>query len=124
MPYDKVLFELTDNQKMWESKIGARVQIVCSDTFQESRPPIGDLISIEEVDGTVTNNSLDTAKMTAQDYYTNSVFEVVSMELKSQTAEEISFSVCVSKGGVIQEPNRTIFLQLINDAWEVVNEGY
>ena len=62
--------------------------------------------------------------MTAQDYYTNSVFEVVSMELKSQTAEEISFSVCVSKGGVIQEPNRTIFLQLINDAWEVVNEGY
>ena len=124
LTYDKVLFELTDNQKMWESKIGARVQIVCSDTFQESRPPIGDLISIEEVDGTVTNNSLDTAKMTAQDYYTNSVFEVVSMELKSQTAEEISFSVCVSKGGVIQEPNRTIFLQLINDAWEVVNEGY
>ena len=124
LTYDKVLFELTDNQKMWESKIGARVQIVCLDTFQESRPPIGDLISIEEVDGTVTNNSLDTAKMTAQDYYTNSVFEVVSMELKSQTAEEISFSVCVSKGGVIQEPNRTIFLQLINDAWEVVNEGY
>lgn len=124
LPYDKVLFELTDDQKMWESKIGARVQIVCSDSFQESRPPIGELISIEEVGGTVTGNSLDTAKMTAQDYYTDTVFEVVSMELKSQTAEEISFTVCVSKGGVVQEPNRTIFLQLVNGSWEVVNEGY
>ena len=54
----------------------------------------------------------------------NTVFEVVSLELKSQTENEISFSVCVSKGGIVQEPDRTIFLEFVNGHWEVVNEGY
>ena len=57
-------------------------------------------------------------------YYENTVFEVVSLELKSQTENEISFSVCVSKGGIVQEPDRTIFLEFVNGHWEVVNEGY
>ena len=52
------------------------------------------------------------------------VFEVVSLELKSQTENEISFSVCVSKGGIVQEPDRTIFLEFVNGHWGVVNEGY
>lgn len=46
------------------------------------------------------------------------------LELKSQTENEISFSVCVSKGGIVQEPDRTIFLEFVNGHWEVVNEGY
>lgn len=74
--------------------------------------------------GAAADSSLDTAKMAAQNYYAGTVFEVVSMELRSQTEEEITFSVCVSKGGVVQEPNRTIFLQLVNGSWEVMNEGY
>ena len=56
--------------------------------------------------------------------YENTVFEVVSLELKSRTENEISFSVCVSKGGIVQEPDRTIFLEFVNGHWKVVNEGY
>ena len=121
LSYDKVLFELTEEQKDWELKIGTRVQIVCLDIFQESTPPIGNLISITEA---APNDELKIADEAARAYYENTVFEVVSLELKSQTENEIIFSVCASKDGVIQEPNRTITLQLNNGTWEVVNEGY
>ena len=121
LSYDKVLFELTEEQKDWELKIGTRVQIVCSDIFQESTPPIGNLISITEA---APNDELKIADEAARAYYENTVFEVVSLELKSQTENEISFSVCVSKGGIVQEPDRTIFLEFVNGHWEVVNEGY
>ena len=121
LSYDKVLFELTEEQKDWELKIGTRVQIVCSDIFQESTPPIGNLISITEA---APNDELKIADEAARAYYENTVFEVVSLELKSQTENKIIFSVCASKDGVIQEPNRTITLQLNNGTWEVVNEGY
>lgn len=40
---------MTEEQKEWESKIGMRVQIVYSDFFGESHPPIGNLISITEI---------------------------------------------------------------------------
>lgn len=86
---------------------------------QSKEQPLEDVPAVGAAD-----SSLDTAKMAAQNYYADTVFEVVSMELRSQTEEEITFSVCVSKGGVVQEPNRTIFLQLVNGRWEVINEGY
>ena len=121
LSYDKVLFELTEEQKDWELKIGTRVQIVCSDIFQESTPPIGNLISITEA---APNDELKIADEAARAYYENTVFEVVFLELKSQTENESSFSVCVSKGGIVQEPDRTIFLEFVNGHWEVVNEGY
>ena len=89
LSYDKVLFELTEEQKDWELKIGTRVQIVCSDIFQESTPPIGNLISITEA---APNDELKIADEAARAYYENTVFEVVSLELKSQTENEISFS--------------------------------
>lgn len=68
--------------------------------------------------------TIETAKIAAEAYYKNTVFEIISMELKEQTANELSFYVCVSKGGVVQEPNRTIWLELKNGNWQVVNEGY
>lgn len=43
-------------------------------------------------------------KAVAEAYYKNTVFSVISMEIVSQAKNEISFSVCVSKGGVVQEP--------------------
>lgn len=70
------------------------------------------------------NDELKIAYEAARAYYENTVFEVVSLELKSRIENEIIFSVCASKDGVIQEPNRTITLQLNNGTWEVVNEGY
>ncbi len=121
LTYDKVLFELTEEQKEWEAKVGTRVQIVCSDVFQESLPPIGNLISITEE---APNDGAEVADKVARAYYENTVFEVISLELKNQTENEIVFSVCVSKGGVTQEPNRTITLQRDNETWKVINEGY
>lgn len=65
LSYDKVLFELTEEQKDWELKIGTRVQIVCSDIFQESTPPIGNLISITEA---APNDELKIADEAARAY--------------------------------------------------------
>lgn len=79
------------------------------------------MISITEE---VPDDTIKTAEEAVKAYYANTVFEVVSLELKSPTENEIIFSVCASKGGVIQEPNRTITLQLNNGTWKVVNEGY
>lgn len=86
LSYDKVLFELTEEQKDWELKTGTRVQIVCSDIFQESTPPIGNLISITEA---APNDELKIADEAARAYYENTVFEVVSLELKSLIAQSL-----------------------------------
>lgn len=123
-PYDTVVFNLSDDNMAWADKTGTHVKIVCSDMFQESLPPIGSLIAIQVSENVAEEDALAKAKEAATDYYNGTVFEVISMELKKQTNEEISFSVFVSKGGVVQEPNRTIFLELVNGSWKVVNEGY
>lgn len=68
--------------------------------------------------------SYDEAEAAARAYYDKTVLKVISLELMSQTESEIVFSACVSKGGIIQEPNRSITLQLNDGIWEVVNEGY
>lgn len=49
LKYDKVLFELTEGQEDWATRVGTRVQIVCPDFFEETLPPVGSLISIAEV---------------------------------------------------------------------------
>lgn len=69
-------------------------------------------------------DSLSAVEKIVRAYYASTIFEIISLEVESQTENEIIFSVCVSKGGVIQEPNRTISLQLHNGEWEVINEGY
>lgn len=86
LSYDRVLFELTEEQKDWELKIGTCVQIVCSDIFQESTPPIGNLISITEA---APNDELKIADEAARAYYENTVFEVVSLEFKSLIAQSL-----------------------------------
>lgn len=49
IPYEKVLFELPKEMAFWEEKVGTRVRIVCHDSFLETLPAQGDIISIEEV---------------------------------------------------------------------------
>ena len=83
--FDKSV-ELTEEQKDWELKIGTRVQIVCLDIFQESTPPIGNLISITEA---APNDELKIADEAARAYYENTVFEVVSLEFKSLIAQSL-----------------------------------
>lgn len=77
-----------------------------------------------QISGNVTEEILSAAEEAARAYYAETVLEVVSMELKSQTEDTILFSVSVKKDGIVQEPERSITLQLILGTWEVVNEGY
>lgn len=69
-------------------------------------------------------DSLQAAEAAAKEYYMSTVFVLRSLEVKEQTAEEIVFSVRVSKGGVVQDPDRSITLRLEDGEWKVVNEGY
>lgn len=78
----------------------------------------------EDAAGFVDADSRLAAEAAVKDYYLDTVFGVRSMKVKEQTAEKIVFSVCVSKGGVVQEPDRTITLLLKDGEWKVVNEGY
>lgn len=64
------------------------------------------------------------AEQAAKKYYDGTVFEVVSMKIKSITQNETVFGVRVKRGGVIQEPDRSITLQMTDGVWQVVNEGY
>lgn len=72
----------------------------------------------------VETDTLQAAEAAVKEYYLGTVFEVMSLEVKEQTAEEIIFSVHVSKGGVVQEPDRSITLRPEDGTWKVVNEGY
>lgn len=60
----------------------------------------------------------------ACDYYLGTVFEVHSLTEIETQAGEITFQVSCSKGGVKQDPDRTISLERKNDTWSVVSEGY
>lgn len=48
-PYETVVFALTEENRDWANKTGTHVEVVCSDVFQESLPPIGSLIAIKAV---------------------------------------------------------------------------
>ena len=85
-------------------------------------------IDIQEDYDTGTDNvpagSLAEAEAAARAYYSGTVFQVVEMRNIDQSETKATFSVKVSKGGVVQEPDRTITLQLKGGVWEITNEGY
>lgn len=64
------------------------------------------------------------AEKAAKAYYDGTVFEVESMKVKTASDKKVVFDVCVSKGGVVQEPDRSIGLEWIDGTWTVVSEGY
>lgn len=64
------------------------------------------------------------AEDAARDYYLGTVFEVDSLTEIGPRAGEITFQVSCSKGGVKQDPDRTISLERKNGTWTVVSEGY
>lgn len=71
-----------------------------------------------------SESDIEAAKQAAAQYYSGTVFELVSLRLINQTAEGLLFSAEVKKGGVLQDPNRSILLKKSGDIWEVANEGY
>lgn len=82
-------------------------------------------------DATLTPGQIEDAKQAALAYYEGTVFTVNTIEYYEGTLSygtemdgDCNFTVNVSKGGIVQEPNRTISLRLEEDGWKVVNEGY
>ncbi len=80
---------------------------------------------VKETTQKLTDEEVEEAKQEALDYYKNTVFEVNSIEYVKKKKGDCAFSVNVSKDGVVQEPNRTIYLKLNKDGrWKVIGEGY
>ncbi|MCM1216675.1 MAG: hypothetical protein NC331_13605 [Lachnospiraceae bacterium] len=80
---------------------------------------------------TLTEEQIEEAEQAALAWYEGTVFSVNRIEYfegrlpyGEETASDCNFIVNVSKGGVVQEPDRTISLRLGEDGWRVVNEGY
>lgn len=71
-----------------------------------------------------SDTPLEKAEKAARIYYAHTVFDVVSLEVKTQSEEEIVFTVRASRGGYIVEPDRHIRLQLQDGEWKVAGEGY
>lgn len=66
----------------------------------------------------------DGPEIAAENYYNNTVFELVSLEVLRSSKEYVLFSVISKKDGELVEPNRTIELRYEDGTWNVVNEGY
>lgn len=66
----------------------------------------------------------DGPEVAAKNYYANTVFELVSLDVLQSSREYVKFSVITKKDGEIVEPNRTMELRYEDGAWNVVNEGY
>ena len=134
LPYETVYFELSDDEADWASRIGKDVTITCKVGFSEGLP-FGTLISIAEAETDqaeilFTEDQIEEARQAAIAYYGGTVLTVNSIEYFAGDLPYgggdgcCNFMVGVSKDGVMQEPGRTISLQLNNGIWEVVNEGY
>lgn len=115
-------------EAMREEEIKEAKETESTENAQNTEKPETDLAQNSgdgQGNGTESEESIDPAIWeTARKYYDGTVFEVLSMRVKSVTENEIILWVSVSKGGVIQNPERQIFLQPKDGAWEVVNEGY
>jgi hypothetical protein len=74
----------------------------------------------------LSDKQIEKAKQAALDYYANTVFEVNSINYIGTDKSPFSctFSVNVSKDGVVQEPDRMICLKKENKTWKIISEGY
>lgn len=118
-----------DNNRIEDNKEDNMQDASEEDNSREDREASSNRLSSAEEDSNGISSAedesvLSEAGATARAYYAGTVFEVVSMEVKSWTDDEIIFTVCVSRGGVIQEPDRSCTLQYSEGAWKVTNEGY
>lgn len=75
-------------------------------------------------DTTGTSEVPDGAEKAARAYYKNTVFEVVSLDVKSATADKVVFTVKAKRGVELLEQPRSIELTLTGGTWTVTGEGY
>lgn len=67
---------------------------------------------------------LEAARQAALTYYAGTVFQVHGLVFEEQMGDTAGFTVQCSKGGVRQDPDRSIVLELRDGVWSVVSEGY
>lgn len=79
---------------------------------------------IDEDNPPINWGTPDGPEVAAKNYYANTVFELVSLDVLRSSREYVKFSVISKKDGEIVEPNRTMELRYEDGAWNVVNEGY
>lgn len=100
--------------------------VTCPDTESPSDGSLHDPADSPAGNGDcpLSDADLAAAEQSARDYYAGTVFTVEWLRWQEQTAEGIVLTARVSKGGVTQEPDRSITLRQENGCWIVVNEGY
>ena len=102
----------------------------CDDTAENvsneiQSVPVNLEISQPEQDSIIYDEmEMEAVEEVIRDYYGKTVFSIESMDLDRQTETTIVYTICASKDGVVQEPNRSIYLELKDGMWQVVNEGY
>lgn len=125
-----------NNSSAVESSVTDSQESSMADDEKETEGSSDDQTAAEDADSSadellleLSEEEIESAKEAAMEYYSDTVFEVNSMEYfkpeSDPSAEgDCNFMVNVSKEGVVQEPDRMISLNKTADSWEVVNEGF
>lgn len=72
----------------------------------------------------LSEGALNAARAAAEEYYRATVFTLESLSACRRTETGVVFTARVSRGGVPQEPDRSIWLRPQDGGWVVENEGY
>ena len=109
-----------------ELRYGDLVIVTEKDGVRHMCRPFSNDSSDVEIDGEKYQPTSTESDSTSSEENTTTVEQVdmEAMELKNKTDHSIVYTICASKEGVVQEPNRSIYLELKDGIWQVVNEGY
>lgn len=111
--------DTTSNEDEYETKTEADATIVSEEITADA------IIDGIDMDNPPINwGTPDGPEIATENYYANTVFELVSLDVLQSSKEYVKFSVVSKRGGELVDPNRTIELRYEDGTWNVVNEGY
>lgn len=111
--------DTTSDEDEYETETEADITIVSEEIMADT------IIDGIDMDNTPINwGTPDGPEIATENYYANTVFELVSLDVLQSSKEYVKFSVVSKKGGELVDPNRTIELRYEAGTWSVVNEGY
>lgn len=105
---------------LYEDRIGAGEEDLADARFSMTLGVAADqFLLLKAADGTAADRLA-----AALAYYAGTVFQVHGLVFEEQMGDTAGFTVQCSKGGVRQDPDRSIVLELRDGVWRVVSEGY
>lgn len=111
--------DTTSNEDEYETKTEADATTVSEEITADA------IIDGIDMDNPPINwGTPDGPEIATENYYANTVFELVSLDVLQSSKEYVKFSVVSKRGGELVDPNRTIELRYEDGTWNVVNEGY